>query len=508
MVDAHAALQRSPSKTLGATPVIAVEGLARRFGATQALAGVDFSVSRGELFGIVGPDGAGKTTLIQSLCAILDPTEGRVTVLGFDSVRDAKRITSVLGYMSQAYSLYGDLTVEENLRFFAEVRRVPKGEFAPRRARLLRFSGLEPFVGRRTKNLSGGMQKKLALCCSLIHEPDLLILDEPTLGVDPLSRRELWRMLFEFRAAGKSVVAATSYMDEAQRCDRVALLADGHVVACDPPQIFGPDLEEAFIARVGGAPTPEAGNVISRRPQGEAIVVDRVSKRFGDFTAVDNVSLVIRKGEIFGLLGPNGSGKSTLIRILCGLLPPTAGQATVDGVDVVADARQAKGRIGYMSQRFSLYFDLTVAENIEFFGGAYGLRNGALAERRDWVVRMAGLQGHEGKLVRNLSGALRQRLALGCAVLHRPAVLFLDEPTSGVDPASRRAFWQIITQLAADGAAVLVTTHYLREAEACDRVAFYNRGRILLVDDPRKLRATHAGASLEDVFIDVMESAA
>jgi ABC-2 type transport system ATP-binding protein len=508
MVDTQAELQPSPAKRVGAAPVIAVEGLTRRYGATQALAGVDFSVYRGELFGIVGPDGAGKTTLIQSLCAILDPTAGRVTVLGLDSVRDAKRITSVLGYMSQAYSLYGDLTVEENLRFFADVRRVPKAEVARRRARLLRFSGLEPFVGRRTKNLSGGMQKKLALCCSLIHEPDLLILDEPTLGVDPLSRRELWRMLLDFRAAGKSVVAATSYMDEAQRCDRVALLADGRIVACDPPQAFGPDLEEAFIARVGGAGAAAAGNATPRRPQGEAIVVDRVTKKFGDFTAVDDVSLAIRKGEIFGLLGPNGSGKSTLIRILCGLLAPTGGRASVDGVDVTADPRKAKGRIGYMSQRFSLYFDLTVAENIEFFGGAYGLRNDALAERSEWVVTMAGLEGNEDRLVRNLSGALRQRLALGCAVLHRPAVLFLDEPTSGVDPASRRGFWRIIEELAAGGSAVLVTTHYLREAEACDRVAFYNRGRILLVDDPRQLRATHGGASLEEVFLDVMERAA
>lgn len=508
MVEADAALQWSPTKPLAAAPVIVVEGLGRRYGATQALAGVDVSISRGELFGIVGPDGAGKTTLIQSLCAILDPTEGRVTVLGFDSVREAGRITSVLGYMSQAYSLYGDLTVEENLRFFAEVRRVPKAEFASRRARLLRFSGLEPFVGRRTKNLSGGMQKKLALCCSLIHEPDLLILDEPTLGVDPLSRRELWLMLFEFRAAGKSVVVATSYMDEAQRCDRVALLADGRILACDPPQAFGPDLEEAFIARVGATAPAGAGRAKPRQPQGEAIVVDRLSKKFADFTAVDNVSLVIRKGEIFGLLGPNGSGKSTLIRMLCGLLAPTGGHATVDGVDIVADARKARGRIGYMSQRFSLYFDLTVAENIEFFGGAYGLDAAELASRRQWVVTMAGLAGREDTLVNNLSGALRQRLALGCAVLHRPAVLFLDEPTSGVDPASRRAFWRIIEELAAEGSAVLVTTHYLREAEACDRVAFYNRGRIMLLDDPRQLRATHGGASLEDVFIEVMERAA
>ena len=508
MVATLAALQESPPKPLAAAPVIAVEGLARRFGSTHALAGVDFSVFPGEMFGIVGPDGAGKTTLMQSLCAILDPTKGRVTVLGLDSVRDAKRITSVLGYMSQAYSLYGELTVEENLRFFAEVRRVPKAEFASRRAKLLRFSGLESFVGWRTKNLSGGMQKKLALCCSLIHEPDVLILDEPTLGVDPLSRRELWRMLFEFRVAGKSAVVATSYMDEAQRCDRIALLANGHIVACEPPQVFGPDLEQAFIARVGGVPIPQTGNAIARQPQGEAIVIDRVTKKFGDFTAVDNANLIVRKGEIFGLLGPNGSGKSTLIRILCGLLAPTAGRATVDGIDVVADAREAKGRIGYMSQRFSLYFDLTVAENIDFFGGAYGLGGHALATRAQWVVSMAGLEGRADSLVRDLSGALRQRLALGCAVLHRPAVLFLDEPTSGVDPASRRAFWQIIEALAAEGSAVLVTTHYLREAEACDRVAFYHRGRILLVDDPRALRRAHAGAPLEEIFIEVMERAA
>jgi ABC-2 type transport system ATP-binding protein len=444
---------------------------------------------------------------VQSLCAILDPSAGAVTVDGLDSARDAARITATIGYMSQAYSLYEDLTVDENLRHFAAVHGVRGPVLAERLAKLLRFSGLGPFLDRRTKALSGGMQKKLALCASLVHEPDLLILDEPTLGVDPLSRRELWRMLGEYRSAGKTVVLATSYMEEAARCDRVAFLGGGRLLACDRPAAFGADLEEAFERL---QPRPEAPVVAPLRPRpGREPVIElrELAKRFGEFVAVDRVSFSVARGEIFGLLGPNGSGKSTTIRMLCGILAPSAGEARVAGIDVARAPEAARGRVGYMSQRFSLYVDLTVAENIEFFGGVYGLASPVLRERKAWVLATSGLTGREATLAGELSGALRQRLALGCAVLHQPDVLFLDEPTAGVDPASRAAFWKLIKAIAGSGTGIVVTTHYLREAEGCDRVAFLHRGRLIALDQPARLRASHGGVSLEEAFVRAMEAA-
>lgn len=487
--------------------LIEVHGLKRRFGRVWALRGIDLAIERGELFGLVGSDGSGKTTLVQSLCAILDPTEGRVSVGGFDNVKDAGRITATIGYMSQAYSLYGDLTVAENLEFFAAVRAVPDDDFLRRRERLLAFSGLAPYLGRRTRDLSGGMQKKLALACSLVHEPDLLILDEPTLGVDPLSRRDLWRMLDQYHALGKTVVVATSFMDEAQRCDRVAFLSAGKVLACDRPGAFGADLEQAFKAMHGSAPAPAVA-FAPRSTEGAAIEVRGLTRTFGGFIAVDALSFAVGRGEVFGLLGPNGSGKSTTIRILCGILPPTAGEVRVAGADVGTRPDAVRGRIGYMSQKFSLYLDLTVAENIDFFGGVYGLDPVSLAGRARWAVALAGLEGSESVLAASLSGALRQRLALSCAVLHQPDVLFLDEPTSGVDPSTRESFWRLIRDIARSGSAVLVTTHYLREAEGCDRVAFINRGRLLAVDAPARLRERAHAASLEDAFVRLMEPSA
>jgi len=490
-----------------APALISVERLSRRFGETWALREVSLEVRRGELFAVVGGDGAGKTTLMQTLCAILDPTEGRVSVAGLDSVADAAKITSALGYMSQAYSLYADLTVAENLRFFGALHRVPEADFVARVARLLHFAGLEPFVDRLVKNLSGGMQKKLALCCSLIHEPKIVVLDEPSLGVDPRSRRELWRILEDYRAGGRTVVIATSYMDEAERCDRVALLSDGRVLACRAPREFGDDLERAVIALLPRRDATVAPPYAASGAQGEAIAVRGLARSFGEFRAVDGISFEVARGEVFGLLGPNGSGKSTTIRMLCGILAPSAGTATVAGADVVRERELMRGRIGYMSQKFSLYLDLTARENIEFFGGVYGLARRVLEERARWALAMAGLEGDEASLVTGLSGAVRQRLALGCAVLHHPDVLFLDEPTSGVDPASRDAFWRLIAAIAAAGSAVLVTTHYLREAERCDRVAFIDRGRLLALDAPAQLRARHRGAGLEDVFFELLEAA-
>lgn len=495
-----------PGRVVEPAAIIEVNSLRRRFGKTWALEGIDLTIRKGELFGIVGPDGSGKTSLIQSICAILDPTSGCVTVNGLDTVRQAEEITSSIGYMSQAYSLYGDLSVEENLQFFAEVRQVSAPDFAQRRNKLLRFSGLAPFLDRKTKNLSGGMQKKLALCCSLIHEPEVLVLDEPNLGVDPLSRRDLWRMIEEYRARNLTIVLATSYMDEAARCDRLAFLASGKLLACGKPDMFGDDLEEAF-KRLQPAPSlPPAPLLATQKASsGSAIDVDSLSKHFGDFPAVDRISFSIAQGEIFGLLGPNGSGKSTTIKILCGIQPPSEGRAMVAGVDVGERSEEARHHLGYMSQRFSLYLDLSVDENLTFFGSVYGLKGVQLRERKDWAIAMAGLSGHEKMLTRNLSGALRQRLALGCAVLHQPDVLFLDEPTSGVDPSSRQTFWDLIRNFARAGTTIFVTTHYLKEAEGCDRVAFINRGKILYLDNPAVIREKFGGISLEEAFIQLME---
>jgi len=485
-----------PPRSPAPAPAISIQGVSRSFGKRVALDGVTLEVRQGELFGVIGADGAGKTTLLQSICAILDPGAGSVTVTGLDSVRQASRIHPVLGYVAQSFSLYGDLTVAENLAFFADIRAVPAALFTKRREVLLRFSGLAPFLDRRAKSLSGGMQKKLAVCCSLAHEPDILVLDEPTLGVDPISRRELWGMLSGFHAHGKTIVVATSYIDEAATCDRLAVLAAGRVLGCAPPSGFGPDLEQAVKKLL--SPGVEAPAPIALPPLeagGDAIRVAGLTRRFGNFTAVDHISFTIARGEIFGLLGPNGSGKSTAIKMLTGILPPSEGNVEVAGVDVSARPGAVKGRIGYMSQRFSLYPDLTVAENIEFFGLVYGLSSRTLAERREWVLSLAGLVD-------------QQRLALGCAVLHRPAVVFLDEPTSGVDPVSRDAFWRLIAELAHAGTAVLVTTHYIREAERCDRVAFIDQGRLLALDTPAALRARYGRAELEDVFIALMKHAA
>jgi ABC-2 type transport system ATP-binding protein len=491
----------------GADAVIAVESLSRRFGGRWALRGVTLRVRRGEMFAVVGADGSGKTTLMQSLCAILDPTEGRVAVGGLDSVKDAARITARLGYMSQAYSIYGDLTVEENLHFFGALHRVPEHAVAGRVARLMRFAGLSAFLQRLARDLSGGMQKKLALCCSLIHEPDILVLDEPTLGVDPRSRRELWRILEEFRTADKTVVLATSYVDEAARCDRVAFFDAGRLLACDRPAAFGADLEAALAAMLPARLPAADAPFPARALAGDAIAVRGLERSFGAFKAVDGISFAVRRGEVFGLLGPNGSGKSTTIRMLCGILAPSVGEVRVAGIDVVRQPEAVRGRIGYMSQKFSLYLDLTVRENIGFFGGAYGVERQRVEELARWVIASAGLEGSEDSLARALSGALRQRLALGCALLHQPEVLFLDEPTAGVDPASRRAFWSLIAAIAQSGTAVLVTTHYLREAEGCDRVAFIDRGCLLALDAPERLRAAHGGATLEEVFFRLLEAA-
>ena len=567
--------------------IVEARNIGRSFGHRTALSGIDFTVTRGQVFGLVGADGAGKTTLLQILAAILDPDVGQCTVMGFDTKRQSESITSQIGYMAQGFTLYDRLTVAENIVFSARIRGIGGEKYTERRQRLLDMAGLDEFLDRREGQLSGGMRKKLALCTNLIHQPPLLLLDEPSLGVDPLSRSELWKMLHRFQREGTTIIFSTSYLEEAEYCDHVALLVDGRMIAVATPgelrarasgsvfqlasdktaEAFGtlrnhaevigtqrrhegirfqlsserrlsaelvreletlgkldpvePTIEDAFVvvSSSGGQPAGGENELLpshsgvtpqAKSEEAEPVEVRGLTRKFGNFVAVDDVSLDIRQGEILGLLGPNGAGKTTLIRLLCGLLPPTRGEARVAGFDPAREPKRVRERIGYMSQRFSLYHDLTVKENMWFFARAYGMSRAQARAAFDWASAMTGLRELQYEVVRHLSGALRQRLALACSVLHRPSVLFLDEPTSGVDPLSRYRFWNLISNLASQGVTIIVSTHYLAEAAYCDRLGLMHEGRLIALGDLQSLRAglnVRIGTSIEAVFIAYIEKA-
>ena len=493
----------------------------KRFGDLIAVDSLNLSVAQGELVGLVGSDGAGKTTTLRMLTGVMDPTEGEARVLGCLTTNLAP-VQGEIGYMSQRFGLYPDLTVTENIRFYADLFGVPTAERQSRSKQLLDFSGMAPYTNRPAGRLSGGMKQKLGLCCALIHKPMLLLLDEPTNGVDPVSRRDFWRILQDLQTDGVTIVVATAYLDEAERCDRVGLLHNGRLMACDTPDklkeqvrdiVPDPTLEDVFMVMMGAEQqiTLQKRSCPDLEPVRPAVSLDNLTKRFGEFTAVDRVSLIVPRGQIFGFLGPNGAGKSTTIRMLCGILPPTSGAGQVAGFDIAAEPERIKENIGYMSQRFSLYEDLTVEENIAFYAGVYSLSPAKRQERTEWVIEMAGLTERRRSNAGELSGGWRQRLALGCAILHEPPIVFLDEPTSGVDPLSRRKFWELIYTLAEGGVTVFVTTHYMDEAEYCDRLALIYRGELVAVGTPEELKRSRTlGAdaelpSLEDVFIGLIE---
>ncbi|MDA8430897.1 MAG: ATP-binding cassette domain-containing protein [Geobacteraceae bacterium] len=498
--------------------MISTSNLTRSFDSLIAVDALSLSIPEGELFGLIGSDGAGKTTTLRMLAGILDPSSGEVSVLGQRFPAAAEQVKGEIGYMSQRFGLYPDLTVAENIAFYADIFGVTGRERRERSERLLSFSGLTDFTKRQAGRLSGGMKQKLGLCCALIHKPRLLLLDEPTNGVDPVSRRDFWRILRELHSEGVTIVVATAYLDEAGRCDRVGLIHGGRLIACDTPAALTGNgtvpLEELVIGRIGPS-TPLREHEIGIRSrlmsgvEPPAVVLDHLTKRFDAFIAVDAISLTVPKGQIFGFLGPNGAGKSTTIRMLCGILAPSSGNGTVAGFAIASQPERIKENIGYMSQRFSLYEDLTVEENIAFYGGVYRIPAPRLKERAAWVIRMAGLTERRSSLAGELSGGWRQRLALGCAILHEPAIVFLDEPTSGVDPLSRRTFWELIRSMAASGVTVFVTTHYMDEAEYCDRLALIYRGELVAVGTPLELKQERAAGgvlpSLEDVFIGLIE---
>ena len=561
-----------------------VDKLTKRFApdAPPALDAISFSIKSGQVTGVAGPDGAGKTTVMRLMAGLLVPTEGSLTVCGYDTIKDSIALHHAIGYMPQRFGLYEDLTVLENLTLYADLRGVVGRARSEIFERLLAFTDLERFTSRLAGNLSGGMKQKLGLACAMLKSPRLLLLDEPSVGVDPISRRELWRMVHALTHEGVAVVWTTAYLDEAENCAEVIVLNNGALLykgdpkamtarigdqvflvegagrerrallarALSRPEIIDgvlqgdsvrlvvkegapaptpqelasaepitiepakPRFEDAFVAMLGGQPKRTLDLKAARQAATEeraSVEAVNLTKKFGDFTAADRISFSIKRGEIFGLLGPNGAGKSTTFKMMCGLLRPTAGTALVDGYDLYRAPSAARGRLGYMAQKFSLYGDLSVRQNLDFFGGAYGLWGAKKRDAIDRVVAAFDLRPHLGVNAGTLPLGFKQRLALSCAILHNPPVLFLDEPTSGVDPITRREFWGYINSMIATGVTVMVTTHFMDEAEYCDRVALIYHGKSIAIDTPDALQARVRTAALpnptlEDAFIALIEA--
>jgi ABC-type multidrug transport system ATPase subunit len=497
---------------------VRVDALFKRYAGTVALDGVSLRLAAGELYGLVGADGAGKSSLMQSIAGVLVPDGGSVSLFGepVAGEADARRAQARIGFVPQGLGmhLYPELTVDEHLRFFAELRGVGAALLAERAAVLLAATQLKAFRTRPMKLLSGGMRQKLALACALVHAPELLLLDEPTTGVDPLSRRDFWLLLPTLMQAQRmSVIVATGYLDEADRFDRVGLLYRGRLAAEGTPAelraarkdgapgagagpVPEPDLEDAFVARICAlenlpAPPPAATPppVGTASPASPAIEARHLTRDFDRFRAADDVSFTVAPGEIVGLLGANGAGKTTVIKMLTGILPPSAGVGQVAGADMQRSTRALRERIGYVSQSFSLYADLSVRDNLRLYAGVYGLHGAAARARIDAVVALGGLAGALALETGRVPTGLRQRLALCCALLHQPRVLFLDEPTSGVDPLGRRQFWRILVALAREGgAAILLSTHHMSEAAQCDRLVLMFAGRVIADDTPAQLQ--------------------
>lgn len=457
----------------------------------MALNEVSLDIERGEIFGIIGPDGSGKTTLFRILTTLLSFENGEAELLGINILKDRQDIRKRIGYMPGKFSLYTDLTVEENLKFFATIYGITVEENYTLIKEI--YEQIAPFAKRKAGALSGGMKQKLALCCALIHAPEVLFLDEPTTGVDPVSRQELWQMLYRLRERGITIVVSTPFMDEAMKCNRIAFLYEGKVQGIDTPDII--------INRFSDILQPERINRKSVTGSSNHIIkVDNLVKQFGTFTAVDHISFTVSKGEIFGFLGANGAGKTTAMRIFCGLSKPTMGNVNIMGFDVTTHSENIKKKIGYMSQKFSLYDDLTVAENIKFFAGLYGIPRREITSRKDSILADTGLTKESDTKVGDLPLGWKQRLAFSVAMIHDPEIVFLDEPTGGVDPLTRRQFWELIYDAAHRGVTIFVTTHYMDEAEYCDRISMMVDGKIKAMDSPEHLKKLYGAKNMDEVF--------
>ncbi len=471
---------------------IEVHNVSKSYGEVKALDNVSFTVDKGEVFGLIGPDGAGKTTLYRILCTLLLPQGGTATVDGFDIVARMKDIRRRVGYMPGRFSLYQDLTVQENLEFFATLfgTTVEEGYDSIRAI----YSQIERFKNRKAGALSGGMKQKLALSCALVHQPSVLFLDEPTTGVDPVSRKEFWDMLAGLKDRGITIVASTPYLDEVRRCERVAFLDQGKIRGIGSPDEILTRFADIF--NPPGIDHAQGGEVKDEN----VIEVEHLVKAFGSFHAVDDISFTVKRGEIFGFLGANGAGKTTAMHMLTGLNQPTSGTGRVVGYDIRTEHEQIKKHIGYMSQRFSLYEDLTVAENIRLFAGIYGMKDEEIARKTDALLERLQFADHKDTLVKSLPLGWKQKLAFSVSIFHEPGVVFLDEPTGGVDPATRRQFWELIYEAAGRGITVFVTTHYMDEAEYCDRISIMVDGKIKAMGTPQELKQKYNQPDMDHVF--------
>ena len=473
---------------------VVVNRISKSYGLVKALDEVSFTVEKGEVFGIIGPDGAGKTSLYRILCTLLLPDAGTAKVDGFDTVSQMKEIRRRVGYMPGRFSLYQDLSVEENLQFFATLfgTTVEEGYDSIKAI----YSQIERFKNRKAGALSGGMKQKLALSCALVHQPSVLFLDEPTTGVDPVSRKEFWEMLGTLKERGITIVASTPYLDEVRQCERVAFLSEGRLMGIDTPELILERYKDVFNP-IG---IEKEAEITSQHTQEKVIEVSHLVKAFGDFHAVDDISFSVRKGEIFGFLGANGAGKTTAMHILTGLNQPTSGEGRVAGFDIRTEHEQIKRHIGYMSQRFSLYEDLTVSENIRLFAGIYGMRSEDIREKTEKLLRQLKFEEHKDDLVGALPLGWKQKLAFSVSIFHEPSIVFLDEPTGGVDPATRRQFWELIYDAAKRGITVFVTTHYMDEAEYCDRISIMVDGKIRAIGTPEELKHEFHQPDMDKVF--------
>ena len=481
------------SEEFVAMNAIEVKNVSKRYGKVKALSDVSFTVGKGEVFGLIGPDGAGKTTMFRILCTLLLPDEGTAAVDGFDTVSQMKAIRRRVGYMPGRFSLYQDLTVSENLQFFAKLfgTTVEAGYDSIKAI----YQQIERFRDRKAGALSGGMKQKLALSCALVHSPSVLFLDEPTTGVDPVSRKELWDMLGSLKERGITIVASTPYLDEVRRCERVAFLDHGQLRGIGTPDAILTRFKDIFN------PPPISPSVATESQQTENVIeVQHLVKAFGSFHAVDDISFSVKRGEIFGFLGANGAGKTTAMHMLTGLNQPTSGTGTVVGYDIRTEHEQIKKHIGYMSQKFSLYEDLTVAENIRLFAGIYGMNDKEIARKTDELLQRLQFSDHKNDLVSSLPLGWKQKLAFSVSIFHEPGVVFLDEPTGGVDPATRRQFWELIYDAAARGITVFVTTHYMDEAEYCDRISIMVDGKISALGTPDELKQRFHQPDMDHVF--------
>ena len=558
------------------SPVISVRNLSKRYGNFTAVKGINFEVQQGEIFGLIGPDGAGKTTTFHILGGVMESSDGEVQVLG-----QPPRIARLnIGYLTQQFSLYLDLSIDENLHYSAGLRQVPTEQFEQRRDKYLSLMSLDRIGDRLAGQLSGGMKQKLALCCALVSQPRLLLLDEPTTGVDPVSRREFWDVLAALADDGMTIVVATPYLDEAERCNRIALMYEGQIseigtlpqlrahlglqrlevrtsalaaaeevlletsrsrpsivdvqtfgdrldvlvenvekdekavrqafseslVAIDSIQSSDVTLENVFVTRLRQQgsdplflpfPRSKPQHLSESRIDNIAIAARNLQKTFGKFRAVKEVNLEIRYGEIYGLLGANGAGKTTTIKMLCGLLEATSGKMILAGQSQNLRSSALRKRIGYMSQKFTLYDDLSILQNLEFYCGVYEVPQHLRQQKISWVLETCGLIGKENMLTGKLPGGWKQRVSFGASVMHEPEILFLDEPTSGVDPLARRQFWRTINDFARQGTAILVTTHYLEEAEQCNRMGFMVAGEVVLQGSPSEVKAAQPGQLIE-----------